>query len=66
MYDLKIPSMPLQNFFIAWNRNFFQAIWAQSVYISDISERTMMNQLKWVEKVINWKKPWIHIAIRIN
>ena len=66
MYNLKIPSIFLQNFYFAWNGNFFQAIWYQSDYNRDVSERTLINQLKWVEKVINWKKPWIHIATRIN
>ena len=48
IYNLKIPSILIQNFFLAWNENFFQAIWSQSAYNRDFSERKLINQLKWV------------------
>ena len=55
IYNIKIPSVLLQNIFLAWNGNLFHAIYSQSTYNRDISERTLINQLKWVDKVINWK-----------
>ena len=64
--NLKIPSILLQNFFLPWSGNFFQAICSQSAYSRDVSERSLINQLKWVENIINWEEHWVQIAIRIN
>ena len=58
IWNLKILSVLLQNIFLAWNENFFHAIRSQSRHNRDVSERTLINQLKLVQNVGNWKKHW--------